>query len=85
MTMEGGAQGWAFFKNIYHGSCHGIPERELTESSGAQCHWEDTERSCWRCDGGSLLAAHPALAAQWGSGAGGSGRLVQYPQVPEVI
>lgn len=31
MTMEGPAQGWAFFKNIYQGSDHGIPEREQTE------------------------------------------------------
>ena len=78
-------QGRASFKNIYHGSYHGIPECEQTESCGAQCRWEDAEHSCWLCDGGRLLAAHPALAAWWGHSGGGSGRLMQHPQVPGAL
>lgn len=31
---------------------------------------------------GGCLAAHPALAARWGHSTGGSGRLMQHPQVP---
>lgn len=85
MKMGGPVQGRASLKSIYHGSYHGIPEHEQAESCRAQCLWENAEHTCWLCDGGGLLAAHPALAVPWGHCSGVSGRLMQHPWMPGAL